>query len=218
MGVFDVVYGVGVGGVLYFVYGGEKVGKTSFALMFSANVLRGGGSVVYIDCGGRLYFPRLERVLGSYGAEADRLFITSPMDFEEQEMAVINVVSSPPKGVKAIVCDNFTYLHRLEIEGNPRADLPIYKRLAYQVALLKEACIEMKIPVIIIGQVHEIPSREQAEPVAGRIMRYWPDVVIRMSREAGKEGELVFERPSTMRFKYKITDRGIDITEKITDE
>ena len=212
MGVFGVVYGVGVGGVLYFVYGGEKVGKTSFALMFSASVLRGGGAVVYVDCGGRLYFPRLERVLESYGVEADRFFITSPMDFEEQERAVVNVVSSPPKGVRAIVCDNFTYLHRLEIDGNPRIDLPIYKRLAYQVALLKEVCLELDIPVIVIGQVHEIPTKEQVEPVAGRIMRYWSDAIIRMEREAGKEGEMVFERPSGVSFRYRISDKGVEIT------
>ena len=191
----EFIFGKPQVGWMYFVYGDAKSGKTSYCLMLASHVLREGGSVVWIDCGSRLSPTRVEQVLSFNYAPPDRFYITSPPDFTSQERAVINVVSFPPKGLRLIVCDDFTYLHRLVISGNPRADLPVYKRLAFQVAILKEACLGSGLSCMLVGHVRERPEGEGREPVASRIITYWADVVLNFTKIDNKR-ILRIERPN----------------------
>ena len=199
-------------GSLCFIYGDEKSGKTSYCLMVSSSVLKDGGSVVWVDCGARLSLTRVEQVLSANNAPPDKLYITSPMDFDSQEKSIVNIVSFPPKGLGLIVCDDFTYLHRIAISGNPRVDLPIYKRLAFQVALLKETCLNSGVACILVGHVREKPEKDGREPVASRIITYWADVVLNFVKtDSGRV--LRVEKPDVERreHKFEIIDAGLRI-------
>lgn len=199
-------------GLLYFIYGDEKSGKTSYCLMVSSFVLKSGGSVVWIDCGARLSMARVEQVLSFNKAPLDKLYITSPMDFDSQEKAIVNVVSFLPKDLRLIVCDDFTYLHRLVISGNPRTDLPVYKRLAYQVALLKEACIDYGVACMLVGHIREKPDKEGREPVAARIITYWADVILSFVK-IGNKRFMKVEKPEMERGQYEfmVFDGGLSM-------
>ncbi len=199
-------------GLLYFIYGDEKSGKTSYCLTASSFILKEGGSVIWIDCGAKLSMTRVEQVLSFNKVPLDKLYITSPMDFNSQERALVNVVSFPPKDLRLIVCDDFTYLHRLAISGNPRVDLPIYKRLSFQVALLKETCITLGISCMLVGHVREKPYGEGREPVAARIVTYWADVILNFMNLDGKR-VLKVEKPDVAKeeYEFRIFEGGLNI-------
>jgi len=177
----------------------------------ASSILREGGAVLWIDCGSRLYFPRLEQILANNEAPLDKLYITSPMDFNSQEAAVVNVVAYPPRDLRLIVCDDFTYLHRIVISGNPREDLPIYKRLAFQVALLKETCLSLGVSCILVGHVRDRPEKEGREPVASRILSYWADVIINFKRE-NQTTYITFDKPRDKgEYRLRVSDKGVEV-------
>ncbi|MEM4675658.1 MAG: hypothetical protein QXM12_05150, partial [Nitrososphaerota archaeon] len=85
----DMSIGGYVGGALHFIYGEEKSGKTSLALLAAANAIKLGGKVVWIDCGQRIHVKRLLQVLSTNRADASKLILTPVKDFDEQETTVI---------------------------------------------------------------------------------------------------------------------------------
>jgi hypothetical protein len=49
----------------------------------------------------------------------ESIYVTQPKTFREQLESVVNIHDYLPSGVGLVVCDDFTYLHRLEISGKP---------------------------------------------------------------------------------------------------
>jgi RecA/RadA recombinase len=193
-------------GCSYLLYGDDKAGKTTLVMSAAARVVGEGMRVVWVDCGARLYFPRVRQILGAEMLES--IYVTQPKTFREQLESVVNIHDYLPSGVGLVVCDDFTYLHRLEISGKPAQDLPIYSSLAFQAALLKDLAVTRQTSVVLVGLIHEIPVLNIAAPVAGRIVSYWSDCVARLQRRDGVR-EVVEEKPGTGRVTFTLADSGV---------
>ena len=193
-------------GCSYLLYGDDKAGKTTLVMSAAASAVGEGAGVVWVDCGARLYLPRVRQILRPEMLE--RIYVTQPKTFSEQLESIVNIHDYLPSGVGLVVCDDFTYLHRLEISGKPAQDLPIYSSLTFQAALLKDLAVTRRAAVVLVGLVHEIPVLNVAAPVAGRIVSYWSDCIVRLHRREGVR-ELVEEKPGTGRITFTLTDSGV---------
>ncbi len=206
----DLAIGGYVGGVLHFIYGEEKSGKTSLALLAAANTIKLGGKVVWVDCGERIHVKRLLQVLSTNRVDASKLMLTPVKDFDEQEATIISLLEGTSPSTRLIVLDDYTYLHRIAMKGEVKEDAPIFKRLTFQTASLKEVALTNGIPIIIVGQTHEVPGLG-IKPVASRIVRYWSDVIFRLENSPMGIKVLKVEKggpPFEQRF--KITNVGIE--------
>ncbi len=197
-------------GTLTLIYGDEKSGKTSLALGICASAIKTGLSAAFVDCGGRIHPQRVLQVLDSWGVEREKLGITIIDTFLQQEEVVIEILDRPPADV--IVLDDITYQHRVSMIGDVRADMQIFKRLAFQVAALKESAATKGLVILMVGQVHALPGREEARPVAQRILTHWPDLVLRISRRLGERcSKAYLEKPSPAGpIPFKPSPRGVD--------
>jgi RecA/RadA recombinase len=194
-------------GAVYFIYGAGGVGKTTLAVCAAARVMKKGRPVVWVDCGGRLYLPRLHQLLEAAGADPDMMYISLPKTFQEQSEAILKLADRLPTNTGLVVVDDFTYLHRLALSGDVSQDLHIYEMLAFQAALIKEVSAERNLPAILIGHVHEIPQLGVKAPVASRIVTFWADVVFNVNYEGGVR-VVVEEKPGTGRIFFRISEAG----------
>lgn len=194
---------------LTFIYGEEKTGKTSLVLRICALATRV-ASAAYVDCSERLHPLRLTQVMEANRADENRLYLMSADSFSKQEKIVLNLYDFEPPA-QLIVFDDFTATHRLEIIGDVKRDTPVYKRLAFQVAAIKEAAIRRDLAVIVVGQVHAIPERDEARAVAQRILSHWADQILRLERDPAREpGRIFLEKPrAEIPTPYKITRSGL---------
>ncbi len=176
------------------IYGQEKTGKTSLALKICALAARE-NSAAYVDCSGKLHPLRLSQIMEANRIDESRLYVTSVENFLQQEEVILRIHD---QGAPAplIVFDDFTYLHRIELTGDVRQDTSVYKRLAFQLAALKEAAINRDLAVIVIGQVHSIPDVGESRAVARRILSYWSDYILKIEKEFGKGfSRVIIEKP-----------------------
>lgn len=196
-------------GTLTLVYGEEKSGKTSLALMMCALATRR-SLAAYIDCSGRLHPARISQIMEALGGDEDKLYILSVDSFRAQEKVILSLHDSRPPA-NLLVFDDFTVLHRLELSGDIGLDMSVYRRLAFHVAALKEAALRNDLAIIIVGQVHEIPDRGEARAVARRILGYWSDTILRLELDPKtKLGRVVIEKPEKMEAAaYRITGSGL---------
>ncbi|MCS7135827.1 MAG: hypothetical protein RMJ14_04240 [Nitrososphaerota archaeon] len=206
----DALIGGYVGGMLYFIYGEEKSGKTSLALSATINAIRLGGKVIWVDCGQRLHTERLSQVFSTNRADASKLILTFVKNFDEQEITIISLLDGTSPGTRLIVLDDYTYLHRIAMKGEVKEDAPIFKRLTFQTASLKEVALMNRIPIIIVGQAHEVPGLG-IKPVASRIIGYWSDVVFKTENTPTGIRVLKVEKGGpSFEQKFRITDAGVE--------
>jgi len=191
------------------IYGEEKSGKTSLALRISALAARI-ASAAYIDCSGRLHPERLSQILEANRAKEEKVLVAVVENFLQQEELILRLHDEPPPA-PLIVFDDFTALHRIEITGDVKRDMSVYKRLAFQVAALKEAALNRDLAIIIVGQVHEIPDVGESRLVARRILEYWSNHVLRLERKPGEPvGRIFVEKPRKEGFvQFRIARAGL---------
>ncbi len=207
---FDERLGGGIEtGTVTLVYGEEKSGKTSLALMICSLATKK-CLAAYVDCSGRLHPARLSQIMEATGGHEERLYMLSADSFFAQEKVILSLYDSGSPA-KLLIFDDFTALHRLELMGDIKLDMPVYRRLAFQVAVLREAALKGDLAVIIVGQVHEIPNRSEARAVAHRILSYWSDTVLRLEMNTKTRiGKILVEKPEKVEaLTYRITDSGL---------
>jgi len=196
-------------GQLYFLYGEEKTGKTSLTLTVCASAIKKGLKPLFIDCSGRLHPERVLQVLQSWSVDLSKLSIRIVQSFQEQEQLILNLYNSK-KMFDVIILDDFTYQHRIELSGDVRQDLSIYKKLALQVAMLSELASRENVTVIIIGQVHDMPEQGGGKAVAYRILSHWAKCVLKLKVSSKHYKEIIIEKPDKTGLGYFIiNNRGI---------
>ncbi|MCS6769490.1 MAG: hypothetical protein NZ570_03530 [Candidatus Caldarchaeum sp.] len=196
---------------LYLIYGEDKVGKTTLVLSAASKLMERGERVLWVDCGARLYLPRVKQLVKP--DKLDMMYVAQPRSFRQQLESITNIHDHLPKDTRLVVCDDFTHLHRLELTGNVSKDLPLYEALTFQAALLKDLAASGNISVVVVGLVHEIPVLNVSAPVAGRIVSYWADCVVRLVRRNGVR-EAVEEKPAAGSRRFTLTDEGVQLLER----
>jgi len=159
---------------LYLIVGEEKSGRTTMALQTALIASARGLDVLWLDCGGRLHPARLMQLAARRGGDLARIKVSVPESYSEQARLLLwacDHVGEPG----LIVADDFTYLHRVELAGPPSHAKWIYKRLAFQAALLRGVTRSKDVTSIATVDVHERPGAGQPQPVASSILSYYSD-------------------------------------------
>ncbi|MEM3102903.1 MAG: hypothetical protein QXH11_05965, partial [Candidatus Caldarchaeum sp.] len=78
---------------------------------------------------------------------------------------------------------------------------------------LKDLAIERSIPAVVVGLVHEIPALSITAPVAGRIVSYWSDCVVKLTRKNSLR-EAVEEKPGARARRFTITEKGLQALDR----
>jgi len=182
-------------GKLMLIYGDEKSGKTSLVLRMCASAAKSYGGAAYVDCSGRLHPERVLQILKANKVDPERVSVLIVENFLQQEEVILRLHDGAPPA-PFVALDDFTYQHRVELSGNVRGNLGVYKRLAFQIAALKEAAARNNLAVVVVGHVHELPETGETRLVAQRILTYWSDVVVRIVRPPGERvSQAYVEKP-----------------------
>lgn len=163
----------------HLIVGEEKSGRTTFALQVASIASRQGVEALWLDCGGRLHYERLNMLARRWQANLNLVRIAVPETFAEQVRLLIwacDYVREPG----LIVIDDFTYLNRVEAVGDPARDKRFYKGLAFQSALLKDVTRTRNVTSMAIVDIHERPGVGGPEPAANAIVSYYSDTQIWM--------------------------------------
>lgn len=201
-------------GRLTLIYGEAGSGKTTIALQASVSAARMGFKVLYLDCDRRIPVERLKAFAQKdFDEVSSRVIVSRPESFSEQTMIIESLPRIIPKGLGLVVVDSITSLYREAISiGEP---FTLNWEFNRQIALLKESAITRNIAVLIVSQVRAAIESGGVEPVARRIMVYWSDIVVELSR-TGRPGVVlcVVRKGGTPgRFYAYISDRGLTYTE-----
>ncbi len=196
-------------GHLSLIYGEASSGKTTLALMASAERARRRLKVLYIDSDGRFSCERFLQVSGDPGS-LEMVLVSSPSDFWDQSRLILNLEAFLMAGTGLAVVDSITSLYRLAL-GSGGDAVALNKALSKQLAYLKGLARARGLPILITSQVRW-SGGDSAEPVAKRILEYWSDAIIGLRRSQGGLREVsILRNPGfggTGRGLFSIGDAG----------
>ena len=200
-------------GLFIHFYGEAAAGKTTAALQFASAACRTGVRTIYVNSESSSPVERLEQISGKdFSQLKDKLMIISPKDFEEQSALIDDLELYAHHDTRLVVIDTLTRLYRSVLDDR-KTNYLNHRELNRQAGLLKGLAREKDMAVLVLNQVKgSMDKSEGFEPVAGNILDYWSDYILKM--RIGKEtGERVLKRlrpenePSMCRL--FLTDRGL---------
>jgi DNA repair protein RadA len=168
-------------GLFTHVYGEAAAGKTTLALQFVGALCKQDFGTIYINSENTSPVERLQQITTKPFKELESLVkILSPRGFSEQGVLLEDLVLYLRDNTKLVVVDTLTKHYRLALEDK-KTNYSNHRELNRQAGLLKGLAQTHDIAVLVLNQV---TSRMQGvndfEPVAGNIMEYWSDYVIKM--------------------------------------
>lgn len=170
-------------GSISLIYGEAETGKTTLAMQCAVNCARQDHKTLFVDCDGTFSTQRLTQVASSwYKKVAELIILMKPNDFREQAVVVDNLADYTSKNFGLVIFDTVTSLYRLKVAESPSKTFELNREMNRQMAVLVQAAMGQKLPVLVTSQVHsvlnEIPVT--VEPVATRVLKFWGDTVIAM--------------------------------------
>ncbi|MCS7142522.1 MAG: AAA family ATPase [Aigarchaeota archaeon] len=194
---------------MYLVCGEEKSGKTTLTLQIASIATSRRFIVYWVDCGDRLNANRLRALADHWRADLTKFLVSVPRSLKQQEeMAVW--LSDHASRENLIVFDDFTHLHRIEMRGDLRRDNFLFRSLAFQTALLKDAVVSRGATVIMVSDVHSVPIDGEERPVAHAITTIFSDVLISLkSINYNVKRLTVVADHERLELDVRITDGGI---------
>jgi RecA/RadA recombinase len=176
------------------VYGEAAAGKTTFALQFVGALCRQDFGTIYINSENTSPVERLQQITLKPFRELESLVkILSPRGFSEQGVLLEDLVLYLRENTKLVVVDTLTKYYRLALEDK-KTNYSNHRELNRQAGLLKGLAQTHDVAVLVLNQVTaRMHGVNDFEPVAGNIMDYWSDYVIKM--KIGKsQGERILKK------------------------
>ncbi|MEM4461439.1 MAG: ATPase domain-containing protein [Candidatus Bathyarchaeia archaeon] len=168
-------------GRLTLIYGEASSGKTTIALQVSVSAARIGLKVLYMDCDNSLRIERLRAIAKEdFNDLSKRIIVSRPESFIEQSLIIGSLPRVISRDVGLVVVDSITNLYREAI--SLEEPFTVNWEFNRQIAFLKESAITKDVAVLAISQVRSVLETGGIEPVSRRIMLYWPDIVIALSK------------------------------------
>ncbi len=181
-------------GIFTHVYGEAAAGKTTFGLQFVKAMCRQGIGTIYINSENTSPVERLEQMTGkSFNALETLVKIFLPNGFSEQGVLIDDLELYIRDDMRLIIVDTLTKHYRLALEDK-KTNYANHRELNRQAGVLKGLARQRDVAVLVLNQVtSRMKGIEGIEPVAGNILDYWSDYVIKM--EIGRSpGERLFRR------------------------
>jgi len=181
-------------GILTHVYGEAAAGKTTFGLQFVKAMCRQGIGTIYINSEATSPVERLEQMTGKPFTELENLVkIFLPKGFSEQGVLIDDLDLYIRDDMQLIVVDTLTKHYRLALEDK-KVNYANHRELNRQTGVLKGLARQRDMAVLVLNQVtSKMKGNVDFEPVAGNILEYWSDYVIKMN-VAKSQGERLLRR------------------------
>lgn len=168
-------------GRLTLIYGEAGSGKTTIALQVSVSAARIGLKVLYVDCDHSLRIERFRAIIQeNFDDLSKRIIVSRPESFIEQSLIIGSLPRIISRDIGLVVVDSITNLYREAI--SLEEPFTVNWEFNRQIAFLKESAITRNVAVLAISQVRSVLETGGIEPVSRRIMLYWPDIVIALSK------------------------------------
>ena len=169
-------------GIFTHVYGEAAAGKTTFGLQFVKTMCRQGIGTIYINSESTSPVERLEQMTGKPFNELETLVkIFLPKGFSEQGVLIDDLELYIRDGTQLIVIDTLTKHYRLALEDK-KTNYANHRELNRQAGILKGLARQRDVAVLVLNQVtSKMNGSNDFEPVAGNILDYWSDYVIKMN-------------------------------------
>ena len=181
-------------GIFTHVYGEAAAGKTTFGLQFVKAMIRQGIGTIYINSEATSPVERLEQMTGKQFNDLENIVkIFLPKGFSEQGVLIDDLELYIRDDMRLIVIDTLTKHYRLALEDK-KTNYANHRELNRQAGVLKGLAIQRDVAVLILNQVtSKMKGSKDFEPVAGNILDYWSDYVMKMN--VGKSpGERLLRR------------------------
>ena len=181
-------------GIFTHVYGEAAAGKTTFGLQFVRAMCRQGIGTIYINSETTSPIERLEQMTGKQFNDLENIVkIFLPKGFSEQGVLVDDLELYIRDDMRLIVIDTLTKHYRLALEDK-KTNYANHRELNRQAGVLKGLAMQRDVAVLVLNQVtSKMKGLNDFEPVAGNILDYWSDYVIKMN--VGKSpGERLLRR------------------------
>ena len=204
--------GIKPGEILQIV-GPGGVGKTTLALQFTLDVVRKGHRVLFVNSEGTFPILRLKQLAATAFPQLSPLIsIISINKFSDQIQLVKKLDRYLSTEVKLVVFDTIVSLYRKEC-GQGTDNILLNKKLNQQFGIIAHYLESISFAVIVVNQVRgDFDNDENYQPVANRILSYWADHSIQISRAESKgyrEFKLLKEKESeTTAFTLELHELG----------
>ncbi|MHA1864105.1 MAG: ATPase domain-containing protein [Candidatus Thorarchaeota archaeon] len=209
-------------GIFTHVYGEAAGGKTTFGLQFARAMCRQGIGTIYINSESTSPVERLEQMTGKSYSDLETLVkIFVPKGFSEQGVLIDDLELYIRKDTRLVVVDTLTKHYRLVLDDK-KTNYANHRELNRQAGVLKGLAIHNDIAVLVLNQVtSKMKGVDDFEPVAGNILDYWSDYVIKM--KIGKSsGERLLRRlvpeGDTSEARLFLTETGFSVDRTIGKE
>jgi len=142
---------------------------------------------LYVDTEGTFLPERLAQISSrDFETVSESIMVARPQSFEEQTEIVDNLERYVSKRFGLIVFDTITSLYRSELLGK-KETFDLNRELNRQVATLLEIARNNGLSVLLVSQVRSVVAEADVVPVATRVLRFWCDSIIGLSR-TGRQG------------------------------
>ena len=170
-------------------YGGPGTGKTNICLIAALEVIRNGGTVIYVDSEGGFSLERLRQMEGNADTLLDRIKLIEPKTFEEQGKAIRGLEKAE---ADMIIVDSMVALYRIEYSDKysvPKGTkasmnqvMEANRELAKQLSVLSNIARDRDIPVLITAHVFSNWETGEDEVIGGESIKYWSKAMVNLER------------------------------------
>ena len=210
-------------GTLTLLFGDRGVGKTSLSLQTAVSNALHGSETFLIFCDGVFPAHRLLNIAGKRADVVSKLIhVAMPSSFAEQHKVLerfeVEVDEHPLTSLLIIDSIDSLYSIQISLSNSLERDGQISENsfiLNKHLGLVTNICRSRKVAALITCGARPSEDGLSEEPACARLMGYWSDNIIELSREADgfylKPLKLKGrnQRGKERRLHYEITDRGL---------
>ena len=198
------------------LFGPPGSGKTNLCTLLVNHLLFENKKVCYIDTEHSFSMNRLLQVNPKAEQYLEHLLFLKPKNFEDQTRIISSLAEKLPEIVEIIIIDTLTMLYRLEQGTDNQKTLT--QELAKQLKALQLLQKERKIPIIVVSQTYQSLSQKHKEVMlGGEMLKYVAKTIIECKKFTQSYSFRIKKHRSVAMNKelsYKITQEGIEVTEK----
>jgi len=168
------------------LFGQAEAGKSTLAVQCATNCARLGLKTLYVDTDGTFIPERLSQIASQdFKDVSDFIIISEPSTFSEQIILFDNLEKFVNNRFGLIVVDTITSLYSSELM-NKKEMFNLNRELNRQVAISIEVAKRFDLSVLLVSQVRSLFSETEIVPVATRVLKFWCNSVVGLSRAGSK--------------------------------